>query len=215
MAKRTSTKSLYSVSPGVEMLQNWIATLKEKSGRSLDEWMTFIQTSGPAEEKARRDWLKDKHNLGTNTAWWLAERATGKPDAQCEDTPEAYLKIAPTYVDAQYAGKKQPLRPLYDALLKLGLAVGTESKACPCKTIVPFYRNHVFAQLKPSTNTRIDLGLALAKLPDSKIPKRLIDTGGKAKKDRITHRIPIEKPSDIDPFVEKWLKTAYDLDADR
>jgi hypothetical protein len=58
--------------------------------------------------------------------------------------------------------------------------------------MVPLYRNHVFAQIKPTTNTRIDLGLALAKYPESKLPKRLIDTGGKAKKDRITRRIEIE-----------------------
>ena len=46
-----------------------------------------------------------------------------------------------------------------------------------------------------------------------KIPARLIDTGGFAKKDRITHRIEITSLSDIDDDVKKWLKTAYELDA--
>ena len=73
-------------------------------------------------------------------------------------------------------------------LLALGRSLGSDVKVCPCKTIVPLYRKHVFAQIKPTTRTRIDLGLALK---DTKVPKRLIDTGGLAKKDRITHRIEI------------------------
>jgi hypothetical protein len=34
-----------------------------------------------------------------------------------------------------------------------------------------------------------------------------------AKKDRITHRIPIASLEDIDDEVKNWLKVAYDLDA--
>jgi hypothetical protein len=45
------------------------------------------------------------------------------------------------------------------------------------------------------------------------MPKRLIDTGGLAKKDRITHRMEITAVDQIDGEVKKWLKTANDLDA--
>jgi hypothetical protein len=95
-------------------------------------------------------------------------------------------------------------------LLKLGLSLGRDVKACPCKTMVPLYRNHVFAQIKPSTNTRIDLGFALG---DMKTPKRLIDTGGHEKKDRITRRIEIKAKNDIDDEVKRWLRKAYEMDA--
>lgn len=202
------SKSLYSVHPGVAMVQKWIETLPEKTGRSLDEWMVFIKNNGPADEKTCRAWLKDKFKLGTNTAWWLAERAQGK--GWEEDSPEAYLQQAEVYVETMFAGAKSGLRPIYDALLKLGLSIGKDVKACPGKTIVPLYRNHVFAQLKPTTRTRIDLGLALG---DMAVPNRLIDTGGFAKKDRITHRIPISSLDEIDDDVRRWLKVAYDLDA--
>jgi len=90
------------------------------------------------------------------------------------------------------------------------LKVGKDVKACPCQTIVPLYRNHVFAQIKPTTNKRIDIGFALG---DTKAKGRLIDTGGFAKKDRITHRIPLESVEDIDDEVKHWLKVAYDRDA--
>ena len=105
---------------------------------------------------------------------------------------------------------KEGLRPVYDRLLRLSKSLGKDVKACPCKTIVPLYRRHVFAQLKPSTKTRVDLGLALKEEPAS---GRLIDTGGRAKGDRITHRIALASPAEIDGEVKCWLQKAYELDA--
>jgi hypothetical protein len=202
-------QSLYGVHPGVAMVQKWVSELKEKTGRSVDEWIALVKKEGPKGEKARREWLKTKHKLGTNSAWWLAERTEGKGGEDSD--PEAYLRAAVHYVDEQYAGPKEKLHPIYDRLLGLGKSLG-DVKACPCKTIVPLYRNHVFAQIKPTTNTRIDLGLALA-AHKGKLPKRIIDTGGLAKKDRITHRIELKSLNEIDDEVKKWLKTAYELDA--
>ena len=74
------------------------------------------------------------------------------------------------------------------------------------------YRRHVFAQIKPATRTRIDFGLALAK-ETARLPKRLIDTGGREKGDRITHRIEVTRLEDVDDDLRRWLKRAYDLDA--
>ena len=204
----TQKKSIYGVHPGVLITQKWIAELKQKTGRTLDEWLRLIKKEGPPTEKERRDWLKTKYGLGTNSAWWMAERSVGKGDELGDS--DTYLKAAEKYVEEMFAGKKEPLRPIYHALLKLGLGVGKEAKACPCQTIVPLYRNHVFAQIKPTTQTRIDFGLALGNM---KTPKRLIDTGGFARKDRITHRFEITSLKDIDDEVKRWLKVAYDRDA--
>jgi hypothetical protein len=209
-ARTAVNKPLYDVHPGVAMMQKWIAELKDKTGRSLEEWIAFAKKEGPKEDKARREWLKTKHKLGTNSAWWISERVDGRGTE--EDSPEAYLKTAVVYVEEQYAGAKEKLLPVYEELLELGKSMGADVKACPCKTMVPLYRGHVFAQIKPTTNTRIDLGFALT-LYKGKLPKRIIDTGGLAKKDRITHRIPIESADEIDAEVKKWLRTAYELDA--
>jgi hypothetical protein len=132
----------------------------------------------------------------------------GKGD---DGNPEHYLKRADEYVKEMYSGAKAGLKPIYDALLKLGRSLGSDVTVCPCQTMVPLYRNHVFAQIKPATRTRIDLGLALK---DTKTPKRLINTGGFAKKDRITHRIEITSLAEIDEEVKRWLKRAYDMDAE-
>ena len=204
MAKKT----LYSPHPSLAMVQNIIANMKTKTGRTVDEWVAFIKKHGPTTEKERRQWLKSEHELGTNYAWWLAERADGKGEEDAD--PGAYLEAAERYVANMFAGSKAALAPIYDELLKLGLSIGKDVKACPCKTMVPLYRRHVIAQIKPSTRTRIDFGLALGA---TRAPKRLIETGGFEKGDRITHRIVIQSKADIDYEVKRWLKRAYELDA--
>ena len=205
---KAQKKTIYSVHPGVVMTQKWIGELKQKTGRALEEWLKLIKKEGPQDEKERRDWLRDKYGLNTSSATWLAERSVGKGEAMSD--PDLYLEAAARDVDKMFSGGKAHLRPVYDALLKLGLKTGKEAKACPCTTIVPLYRNHVFAQIKPATQTRVDMGFALG---DLKPPGRLIDTGGFAKKDRITHRIPITSLEEIDDEVKHWLKVAYDRDA--
>lgn len=202
------SKPIYDVHPGVSTVQKWVSELKGRTGRSLDEWLALIKKEGPSEEKDCREWLKTKHKLGTNSAWWLAERAAGKGG---EESPEEYLRLAALHVEEQYSGVKEKLRPVYEELVAAGRLLGEDVKVCPCKTIVPLYRNHVFAQIKPTTNSRIDLGFALAHYK-GKLPKRLIDTGGLAKKDRITHRMELTSTKDIDTEVNRWLKIAYDLD---
>ena len=173
--RKQPTSSTYDVHPGLAMYQNSLATLKQKTGRTLEEWIKFVQKEGPATEKERRAWLKAEHGLGMNYAGWIAEQSVGKGD---DGNPETYLKHAEEFVENMYSGAKGSLRPIFDELLALGRSLGKDVKVCPCKTMVPLYRKHVFAQIKPTTRTRIDLGLALK---DTKVPKRLIDTGGFAK----------------------------------
>lgn len=207
MSAKKTVSGLYSPHPGLGMVDKWKNELPAKTGRSLEEWLGFVKKSGPPTEKERREWLKKEHKLGTNSASWIAERADGK--GMEEDSPEAYLQAAEQWVEAMFTGPRAALRPLYDHLLKLALAIGKDVKACPGKTAVALYRNHVFAQLKVPTNTRIDLGLALGNL---KTPRRLIDTGGYEKKDRITRRIEVKSKADIDGDLTKWLKKAWEMD---
>lgn len=210
--KIVAVKSLpiYSVHPGISMVQKWIVELKGKTGRSVEEWMKHARSAGPDDEKQCREWLKAQYGMGANTAWWLAERAFGKPMGMADDTPEQYLAAAPRYVAQMYAGAREALRALHDQIIELGVTLGDDVRICPCKTIVPLYRKHAFAEIKPASNARIDLGFALK---DEPFTARLIDTGGGLKKNRITHKVAITKLTDIDLQVRRWLKQAYELDA--
>ncbi|MFO0846332.1 MAG: YdeI/OmpD-associated family protein [Gemmataceae bacterium] len=193
-------KSIYSLHPAYKMEAAYTANLLARTGKTMEEWVEVVKQEGPATEKERRDWLKATHGFTTNYAWWVAEVAAGKGTGADQYDPDAY-------VEAMFAGKPT-LRPLYDRLLKLGLSLGKDVKACPCETIVPLFREHVFAQLKPTTKTRLDLGLSLRGTP---FTGRLLDTGGTAKKDRITHRIGVTSLADIDDEVKYYLRMAYEL----
>jgi hypothetical protein len=195
-------KSLYSLHPSYAREAAFERNLPERTGKTLAEWIAFIQAEGPESEKARREWLMSEHDMTSNYAWWLAECAAGRGGPENYD-PEAY-------VEAMFSGGKAGLRPLYDELLEIALALGDDVKACPCQTIVPIFREHVVAQLKPSTRKRLDLSFALQ---DEPATSRLLDTGGRSKGDRLTHRVGITKPEDIDDEVRGWLRQAYDLDA--
>src|ERR1051325_4932695 len=90
-ATKRAVKTSYDVHPSLAMFQSSLAGLKQKTGRTLDEWIKFVEKEGPPTEKERRAWLKQKHGLGMNYAWWIAERSVGKGD---DGTPETYLKQA-------------------------------------------------------------------------------------------------------------------------
>src|SRR5512147_2140632 len=106
--KGSTHKVVFGVHPAVRMVQKAMAGLKEKTGRTLDEWLVFIKKAGPATEAERRDWLKKEHGLGTSYAGWLAERSVGK-GADLGDA-EKYLAAAPRYVEALFSGPKTGLR---------------------------------------------------------------------------------------------------------
>ncbi len=200
--KKAKGSSLYSLHPGFKMEEAYAENLVKRTGKTLDEWVAFTKRAGPGGASERRAWLKQQ-GLTTNYAWWISDVSEGKNRGAEDYDPDAL-------VEAMFAGKKAALRPIYDRLLKLGLSIGRDVTASPGKTIVPLYRQHVFAQIKPTTNTRLDLGLSLGPL---KATGRLISTGGFEKKDRITHRIPISSLDEIDADVKAWLEKAYALDA--
>lgn len=205
----------YSIHPSVAHGQAILRNLPDKTGRSLAEWERLIRKAAPQGTKERREWLKREHQIGGVTARLIVDRADGTGH---EDSDErSYLSAAPGYVDAMYAGPKEALRPIHDALIELALieiapGLSGDLRICPCKTIVPLYRNHVFAQIKPATRSRVDLGLGL-KGAKKGPGKRLIDTGGLAKGDRITHRFALSSVDEIDNRVRDWLTLAYELDA--
>jgi hypothetical protein len=217
MPRASSNKPLFDLHPSVAMAQKWVADLPAKTGRSLEQWIDFIKRKKCPDEKAAREWLKADLKLGTNTAWWLAQNAFASDLSLVDHDPHRYLALAPEYVERQYGGRKAHLRPIFDALAKLARSIAPDVKVCPCETVVSIYREHLIANIKPSTQSRVDLGLWLVRHvrnSKAKLPARLIDTGGLKKKDRITHRIAIESTDDIDEFVEKWLRRAHALDVE-
>lgn len=210
MARKTSSRVTYAVHPAVEHAKKIIANLPEKTGKTLKQWLALVAKSGLDSNRDIKSWLKAEHQLGGTTAMLIADQFCGKDTHLVSD--KTYLAEAPRLVDEMYAGRKEPLRKINDVVIEMSIPLGPELRISPCKTFVPLYRNHVFAQIKPTTQTRVDLGLAL-KNYSKHIPKLLIDTGGLAKGDRITHRIALASVEDVNDDVQRWLSIAWELDA--
>jgi len=191
-------KPVYAMHPGFEMIESVIANLKGKTGRSLKEWEKFLKDKGPKNKTDWAKWLKSKHKLGTNTARFVAERAMGIVE---EYEPESY-------VEAMFAPPREALREIYEEILTYSMKLGADVTVTPCKTIIPLRRRFVFAQVKPVSKGKIELGLALG---TTKVSGSVISTGGLSKGDRITHKIPITSLKDFGSAEKKWLKKAFDL----
>jgi hypothetical protein len=194
----------YSFHPSFAHWAAMLASLKQRTGKDIHEWMAALELAHAATTAEIREFLKTQ-NLGASSIGLIVDHAGGK-------SPDSYDPDA--FVAQLFKGPKAALGPLYETVLHFALELGSDVKACPCATIVPLYRNHVFAQLKPSTKSRLDLGLALGRLQLAQ-PKtgHLIDTGGLSKKDRITHRLELGRPTDFNDFAKDWLRRAYDADA--
>jgi len=190
-------RSAYATHPGFAHLNAILSGLEKNTGRKLEQWCALLKKSGAKTAKDRVAWLKREHKLGMATASAIVAHYEGE---LTEYTPDAF-------VDAMFAGPKAALRPIYERLLALGTGLGPDVTATPCRTFVPLRRKYAFAQIKPATRTRIDLGLALG---DTAPKGRLTSTGGYAKGDRITHQIAIASLGDIDDEVKRWLRAAFE-----
>jgi hypothetical protein len=201
--ERQPRRPAFVVHPGVAHTQAMVRSLPERTGRSLDEWMALLRAAGVEGRRDQVAWLQKEYGLTKVTATLVSDAERGEPGFDASD-PEAD-------VDAQYAGPKAGLRAIYEALMDAAGALGDDVTATPCATFVPLRRRYVFAQIRPSTRTRVDLGLALARF-DGELPERVVPTGGKEKGDRITHRIELRSAAEVDGEVVRWLRTAYELD---
>jgi hypothetical protein len=204
----SADSELYSVHPSVFYARSILDNLADRTGRSLEDWIQLLHEASP-DARARRNWLVREQGLGATTASMIAEQSLGMGAEKLD--PAAYLKAAAGYVDAMYSGAKAGLRPIHDSILKFARTLGSDVKVCPVKTVVPLYRRHVFAQIKPAARNRLDLGLALGKTTQE-LPHRLEEILSMDRSDRITHRFALGTVQDFDGQVMEWLRIAYATD---
>lgn len=191
-AARAQLETLTMATPA-EMAAAMLANLEAKTGKPLDAWMTITRSSGLEKHGQILKLLKDEYGVTHGFANLLAHEtlSTGTP-------VEAEL------VEAQYAGRKADLRPIYEALLAVVSKFGRDVDISPKKTYVSLRRNKQFALIKPSTATRIDIGLNLQGEP---VGTRLEASGSFSA--MCTHRVRVTSPSEVDAELRRWLKQAY------
>jgi hypothetical protein len=202
------TAIVYDVHPGVAMMQKWRKELPARTGRTLDEWADLAAACDRVKPKERAEWMMEKYRLPTNTAWHIVQYAADS--STWDGDPDTYLRQASAHVEGMFAGAKASLRPIFERLVAAARELGGDVLVCPCKTIVPFYRTRVFAEVKPATKTRLEFALALG---DCKPTGKLKPNPRAKGNDRLKYLFELTAEKDITTEVRKWLKVAYDTDA--
>ena len=178
-----------------EMANAMIANFKDRTGKSLEQWIAIAKNSGVAKHGEIVKILKADHGMTHGYANLVAHK-TLKSDA-------GSIGATTDLVAAQYAGDKAALKPIYNALIKAAKSCGAVEIA-PKKAYVSLRRSKQFAIIKPSTRTRVDLGLNMKSEPAE---GRLEKSG--SFNAMVSHRVRLEKTTDVDKDVKAWIKKAW------
>lgn len=176
-----------------EMANTMIANMKEKTGKTLEQWIAIAKKTGASKHGELVKILKTDYGM-THGFANLAAHKTLKSDAGSADTD---------LVATQYSGAKESLKPIYDALIKAAKSCG-EIEVSPKKAYVSLRRSKQFAIIQPSTKTRVDLGLNMKSAP----AKGRLEASGSFNA-MVSHRVRLEKVADVNKEVAAWLKKAW------
>jgi hypothetical protein len=174
---------------------NMIRNLEEKTGKSLDQWVSIARSSGAQKHGEIVKHLKDNgltHGYANLVAHSTLQSAAVHADGE-------------DLIAAQYGGAKAALRPLYDELTKEIVAFGSDVELSPKKGYVSVRRKKQFAILQPSTATRLDVGINLKGTP----PSRRLEASGSFNA-MVSHRVRVSDAKEIDRELVGWLRDAYE-----
>ena len=179
-----------------DAIATMVANLKEKTGKSLDDWLKLVKKSGLSKHGEIVSMLKADHGLGHGYANLVAQShlKTGAISRSGDDL-----------VAEQYAGPKAALEPIYDAIVAAVTKFGGDVEISPKKGYVSLRRSKQFALVQPSTATRVDVGIQLK----GRAPEGRLEASGSFNA-MVTHRVKLSSLAEVDKALIGWLKAAYD-----
>lgn len=169
--------------------------LKEKTGKTLDEWKSILATKSFTKHGEYMTFLKKEQGLTHGFANFITLKFR-EADAGSADAADL--------VAAQYKSKES-LKPIYDKLHASITQFGNNVEVAPKKAAVSMRVKRQFALIQPSTKTRIDLGL---KFNDKPHEGRLETSGPFGS--MCTHRVQLTDVAQVDAELLGWIKEAYE-----
>ena len=179
-----------------DMAATMIANLPAKTGKSLEQWLVLVGRCGAAKHGEIVKWLKSEHGMTHGFANLVAHKYLNS-DAASQDS-------SPSLIDAQYAGAKANLRPIYERIVDAVRAFGNDIEVAPKKAYVSLRRKKQFALILPSTKTRVDVGI---QLPETPAGERMEPSG--SFNAMVSHRVKLGEPAEVDAELIGWLREAY------
>jgi predicted transport protein len=180
-----------------EMAATMIANLKDKTGKTLPQWLKVAKTSRLQKHGELVNLLKTEHGMTHGFANLVAHKALASDAGSATDTADL--------VAAQYAGAKAGLRPIYDALLAAIAKFGTDVEIAPKKSYVSLRRSKQFGLIQPTTKSRVDVGI---NMKGAAAGSRLEASG--SFNSMVSHRVRVEDVTEVDRELIGWLKRAYE-----
>lgn len=183
-----------------EMTASMIANMAEKTSKPLDEWLAIARQAMKAHGLAKHGeivkHLKDEHGMTHGYANLAAHKALESDAGSAANTDDL--------VEAQYAGERAGLRPIYDAIINAVTGFGADVEVAPKKAYVSLRRAKQFAIVQPSTKTRVDVGI---NCKGRETTARLEASG--SFNSMVSHRVRVEDLKQVDKELIGWLKDAY------
>lgn len=169
-----------------ESLAKMIESLKEKTGRSLDEWRIVVSEAGWQKHGEIVAGLKSIHGVTHGFANQIALRARESD--------------APTGVDPvdEIFAKRPEARAVYELLMPKIAAFGDDIDVAPKKGYLSIRRKKQFAILQPAAG-RLDVGIQLKGVE----PGPRLEASGSFNA-MLTHRVRVAGPGDVDGPLIDW-----------
>jgi hypothetical protein len=174
--------------------RSMIANLPAKTGRDLEEWFVVLDAHPYEKHGDALSFLKTEHGLSHGFANLIVARHRARDSAPVSESE---------LVDAQYAGSKAALRPVYERIVDAVGEFGDDVHIAPKKTSVSLRRDKQFAVIEAASATRLQLGINLR---GAAATDRLRAAGGMC-----THRVDVRSLDEVDTELVGWLRGAYDL----
>ncbi len=170
--------------------------LKDKTGKSLDEWVAVARSSGIKKHGEIIKFLKETHGITHGYANMIAH--------SLKQSAAALQGDRDSLIEKQYTGAKVAMRPIYERLLQEIMAFGDDIQVVPMMAYVSLRRSKQFACLKPATKTRMDVGIKLKGVTPT---ERLTEGGFNG---MVSHLVKVTDIGEIDDELLAWLRQAYE-----
>jgi hypothetical protein len=176
--------------------QEFIASVAEKTGKSVEQWMDVIQRNGLDKPNAILNWLKSDHKLNHMQANFLSGiyMNEGKP---VYDYEVLFSKL--------FDGKNT-LMPTYQALENsIRQQLPDNVEFIPTKAYVSIEGQRCFA-CATLTRKNIRVGLDLGAVPFDDYVQKAKSLGAMP---NLTHMVEIEAAGDVNGRLMDYVKLAY------
>ncbi|HPH45521.1 MAG TPA: DUF5655 domain-containing protein [Chryseolinea sp.] len=179
-----------------EFEKEFIDTAKEKTGKSLQQWLALIKSSGIEKRNDILEWLKKGHGLNHMQAQLLTGMFlnNGKP-----------VYIDENNLLESHFIKCPDMRPLFDEVSEKITSMFQGTQLIPKKTYLSFTAAREFAAVNIKPN-EIRLGLDLGDLPFSETIRKTKLSGPMP---RISHMVVLTTIKAFDTKILTSIQQSY------